>query len=364
MRCIAAAVGLVGFGAGPTLFAITLEERPAFVEGVEALEDGQFNAAADNLAALIEAADDLKPSEASRVRQIRLEALVRAGQVGPALTQAADPLLEKSALCRFWHGLALVQANRWAEASQELEPLIGSLAADFPYPEELALNLATCRHRQGDGDGAIALLEGVFDRSPLPQYRERAVLQAAHVEIERTKYEEAYAWMDRPGQGARTSGGHAARRLLDAVIAYREARFDDAESVSRELAGEMATTTIGDRAIFLLSEIALARENPRDASRLLADLIEARPNSPLLDSAFRRLVSLEGVPRGALGNRLEGWAQDAEAIDRQALALFYGGVAARHAGATDTALLALGRFRDEFPTHPSPRQPTSRRPRR
>lgn len=339
-------------GISDSALAITLEERPAYVEAVEALQDAQPLEAAEKLAQLIEAANDLEPEEASRVRRLRLEALVRAGQVGAALTQASDPLLQSSTDANFWKGMAFVQASQWEEASETLSGVAEEPWEIFRYSEELALNLALCRHRIGDGDGAIEWLQRLLDRSTLPGYRDRALLLAARVEMDRGRLEQAKAWLEKPSPRPGFRPGLGERSLLRARIALQEERMDEAILMAEEVIQGLPQTPTGDRAALLLAETEELRERPQLAFARLAQLIDSRPDSPVLPAAFAQLAKLEDIPFRFFESQLNPWTADEANPARRALALFYTSIVARRTGAPDIALNALDQFLAEFPLHP------------
>ncbi len=364
-------VGMVVFASPGTGLraqsATALADRPAYVSAVSALREGRSALAAEKLDQLIEAADNLAPADAEAVRLLRLEALVRSRATSAALNAISDDVFPRSPKRDFWHGLALIQARRYQDAVERLSPLVESLPPGFPDADELRLNLAIARHRTGDSEGAVALLTALSeDAEAALDTRQRAVILAARIEMERERYGQARTRLEEmpdptgsspPPDPVAPAGANSfpaafESRLLAGRIALKQGKFDEAGSLFSEVAGEAEGTPAGDRASLGRADVALAESRFRQAALLLQSLIADRPDSPFTGAAFQRLNQLGEKRVPGLLRRLEAWSGDESAPSRRAFALFFFAVVSRAEGQPDVAVAALGDFLAGYPRHP------------
>ncbi len=351
-RQAALAIATIVLAASPA-GAQSLEERPGYVAAVSALQNGSPDTAAVKLAELLEAASDLTPVESNQIRLLRLEALVRARGIGPALTAAADPAFGESPEKAFWHGLALTRAGSHAQALERLETIERGGDEGFAHRDELVFNLAMLRHRFGDHESALAALRPYLDPGhALPSLHERAILMAAGILIDRDRLDEADELLDRPVRDSADPAAEDRRELLRGRLALRRERPAAAVAIYERVAARAPETLTGQRAVLGQADVAAGQGVPRKAAGILLDFIERFPRSPVLGAAFERLASFGGLPLPSTVVQLGNWSSDNSQPSRQALALLFSARAAGDAGNQAAALDYLSRFLAAFPRHP------------
>lgn len=351
--CLAVAVGAALSAAPAPAQTVPLADRSTFVDGLSALREGRADLAAERFDQLLGSAENLSSEDAETLRLLRLEAFVRSRAAAAAIAAVDDASFPESPRRDFWHGLALAQAKRYPEAIARLGPLASLPPEIQPHPVELSLNLAICQHQTGDSDAALATLEPLRKSDG----RSRADLLSARIQMSRGRPVDAahltgYDAGPNPVDPATGSDLAAHSGVLRGRLALAEGRFDEAETLFRKVIATAPTDPASDRARLGLVEISLASEKPRQAANLLMEFIDARPASPWLGAAFRRLNNLRSLHSIAILRRLETWATGDTDPRRRAFAQFHLAVTQRDLGNTDAALANLGSFLAGSPRHP------------
>ncbi len=340
IRLVVAAAAALAASAAPAQ-TLPLTDRPAYADGLNALHDGRADLAAERFDQLLASAENLSPDDAETLRLLRLECFVRSRAAAAAIAAAEEPDFPESPRRAFWHGLALAQGQRHAEALDHLAPLASLPPADQPHPVELVLNLAICLHQTGDSDAALTTLE----RLRATGGRERATLLASRIKMSLGR---ADATADLTGYDAGPnpveSDTAAQSALLRGRIAMHEERLDEAGDHFKTAITLSPSGPPGERARLGLVEISLAAGKTRQAANQLIEFIDARPASPWLGAAFRELVRLSQANPGGILRRLEDWASADTDPRRRAYAQFHLAVVHRDLGQTDAAIADLGDF--------------------
>lgn len=341
-----------------------LTDRPAYAAAVGALRENRPALAAEKLDQLIEAAENLAPTDAETVRLLRLEALVRSQAISTAIHALSDEAFPPSPERSFWAGLALIQARRYAEAVENLAPLVNSAPREFAYRPELLQNLAVAQHRNGESDRAIVTLEILIADSEMPAaFRQAGRLLAARIEMDRGRLGLARTRLETDAEADSTGSGpepnpvwspefQFERDLLLGQIALKQERFDDASQAFSAVAENAKISLTAERAQLGLIDESLAKGQLRQAEQRLRAFLETRADSPLIADAFQRLSQLGSQQIPSLQRQLESWSADVTYPNRRAYALFYRAILARDVGNAESAVANLGDFLADFPRHP------------
>ncbi len=270
------------------------------------------------------------------------EAFVRAGNPVGAL-QALDAD-DRSPEALFWRGRALIELERYEEASYLLEavPVEHELS---PYAQRALIYCAW----------QCPLLDFPFIVAPLtesanPDIARLATAALAEYELRQADSGSADALHAIQELAALAPEWVLASRLLEIEALRQQRRFEEALALCRQLEGDRNLPTLARQRVRLaLSEIYYAKEQHQaetgeapvavpnddadeDASlsetdegkgeETLLQFIASNPDSPLLPEAFRRLAQHGTLEQGAYAiGKLEEWMKDPARPRRAALAL-------------------------------------------
>ena len=332
-----------------------LEDIPEYQTARTALADHLYGLAAGKLERLLNSEANLTEAEKDTLRLAAAEANLRDRKPEAALALLDRPSPAGSTAAAFWRGSALAAAGRLNEALDALQPAAAD--ASFVHHAEAVLTRANLLHTLGDSDTALAELTAFSEAAASPDTAVRARIRAAEIEISRGHLESAARLLQAsaPAPDAPPLPATAAMelKLASARLALAKNDARTAASLFRELIETDDKSPIALRQRAIIGEAGAwgqLGEKPR-ASKTLTDFIESNPSSPLLELAFRSLETLELLSEPPVLAQTETWAADGSTPARQALAVFYRGVAETRAGGLDEASEIFARFLREFPNH-------------
>lgn len=133
-------------------------QRAEYRQAVQALKDRLPEVAVARLKKLL-ATSAVKGAAAGQVKLLLAEALVRTGRADEALAAVSAPETRELPDSTFWHGAALAQLGRFAEAEKEL----AALPAESPCAVEAAFSRASVLHALGQTAAALELLRPLLE---------------------------------------------------------------------------------------------------------------------------------------------------------------------------------------------------------
>ena len=316
-----------------------LEKNGDFRDAMQALHDHLPTVAAEKLKKCL-AAEGLSEDDRVQVAMKLGEAWVRANQPDSAMEVLADPLLRELPEAEFWNAQALVRNGRFSEAEKAFAALLDR--PGFPYRDEVALNRAAILVSLRQPDAALENLEIVF-ASEHPANATLARMKAAEIEMKRDRLDAAKEILDRIDEPPAS----LQRQLLYLQARLQMAGGDPYNSgvVFKQLTADPTglTERVYHSSYLALADALEASGKREEAVRLIRRFINRFPDSSFLALAFSRLEKMENFNQPGLDPYLARWLQATEE-ERKALALFYSGIAKKHAVSVEEAIETLEQF--------------------
>ena len=360
--------------------AETLDEIPAYREGLDALSDHLWDLAADRFQEALKAPD--LPEKARQTLLLRLaEAHIRDRHTDSAAVVLSHDLLKDHPERPFWLAQNLLAQGRMREALTAFQ----ALPADSPFRIESLLTTARVQRAIGDTSGALATLDTLLK---LPKAPSSARILRASFLLADSRPADALKAMPEP---ASLPIGQANQiRLLRARCLLALDQPEAALPILLNLVGDpddplaAQNQTLRDhhQAIIDLARARLALGKRQEAADGLLPFPPKNPKSPLLDEAFAVLTSClpeTPAPNDPILTRLREWIPVAPISPPPAMiapgttasaawpgetptgetlapeALFHLALATRKLNlpeASASSLRLLWRLRLEFPQHP------------
>jgi tetratricopeptide (TPR) repeat protein len=244
---------------------------------------------------------------------IRLaEAWVRDGKPKEALELLEQSFVSGHPEAPFWKGQALSGLGRFADAVASLGPIIANPAA--PFRIEAGFSVANLQMALGLPDEALRALSSLAD-IPDPHQTSKIRLHQVEILLDLERYAEARAMMPVADQVAPED--KALATFLEAHLLLGEGRAEDAASSFQTLIDQPQGQSLRryHAAAVGLADALKQRGTPEAAVSFLIAFIQEHPDSPQLDSLFRRL--LQGLPEKPAANdpvleRIGQWFAGAE----------------------------------------------------
>ena len=249
----------------------------------------------------------LAPEAKAEIAIQLAEALVRGGNPTAALELLAESFVAKHPSRRFWHAQALAGLNRYSEAIDTFSELLRDPAA--AHRTEAARTQANLQLALELPDAALATLEQILpslDEAASP----RILLQQIEILLDLGRHAEARKIF--PSEDKLGSQDRALAAFLNARLLQSEGRPAEAATAFQALLNQDQDQplTRHHAAAIGLAECSAAQGQADLASASLLSFIQENPESPLLDSMFRRIVAWlpERLPANDLSlERLAQW---------------------------------------------------------
>lgn len=360
--------------------AETLDDVPAYREGLDALSDHLWDLAAEKFKEALDTPD--LPEKARQTLLLRLaESHIRDRHTEAAAVVLSHEILQDHPERPFWLAQNLLAAGRMREALTAFQ----ALPADSPFRIESLLTTARVQRAIGDTSGALATLDALLKLPKAPA--SARILRAAFL-LADSRPADALKAMPDPD---RLPAGEANQvRLLRARCLLALDQPEAALPILLTLVGDpddplaAQNQTLRDhhQAIIDLARTRLALGKRQEAADGLLPFPPKNPKSPLLDEAFAVLTSClpeTPAPNDPILTRLREWIPVAPislppasiapgdsavaswpgetAIDESLApeALFHLALATRKLNLPEAAVSSrrlLWRLRLEFPHHP------------
>lgn len=223
-----------------------------------------------------------KPQTAVRLA----ESWIRDGQPEQALKLLDESFASGHPEALFWRGQALAAMGRLADALEAL--LAFSKNPDAPFASETAFTVKSLQLALGKPRAALETLE-VFAQKSEPGIAAKARLQQIEILLDLRRTEQARAIM--PDAKSISPGDVPRATFLEARLLLAEGKPAEATDALQKLLDPSTSQNSGlrQRAAVAMADTFLARENPQAAIQFLLSFIQENPDSPELDSLFRRL---------------------------------------------------------------------------
>jgi TolA-binding protein len=299
--------------AGPAAWAA--KDAAALVKsGETALADRLWEIAGPRFRqALI--APDATP-ELKALAAVRLaEALIREGNPGEALEILSQSAVTGNPEAPFWKAQAMLAQNHANDAIALFAQILDDPAS--PHRTEAGFTRASLLLGLGRPDEALATLARLLGEAP-PTDLTRIRLFQAEILLDQDRFADARRAM--PEAEHITPADAPLAAFLEAQLQRQEGHPEIAEAAFRTLLNQSLTghseglsRTDLDLAAIGLAESIAAQGDPEAASRSLLDFIRDRPDSPLLDAMFSRILSwLPDQPTAtdAVLERVAEWIPD------------------------------------------------------
>lgn len=260
-------------------------------------------------------APDATP-ELKALAAVRLaEALIREGNPGEALEILSQSAVTGNPEAPFWKAQAMLAQNHANDAIALFAQILDDPAS--PHRTEAGFTRASLLLGLGRPDEALATLARLLGEAP-PTDLTRIRLFQAEILLDQDRFADARRAM--PEAEHITPADASLAAFLEAQLQLQEGHPEIAEAAFRTLLNQSLTghseglsrTDLDLAAIGLADSIA-AQGDPEAASRSLLDFIRDRPDSPLLDAMFSRILSwLPDQPTAtdAVLERVAEWIPD------------------------------------------------------
>jgi len=276
---------------------------------------------------------DLELRHQAKIKLV--EAFLAAGRTGEALQQLRDPEVKSPLL----EARAQAAAKNWNAAL--------ALYATVPDDAKAIIGKAECLHALGRLSEAVAALEGIAAKAPVP-----VSLRLGEFYLEGDQHNKCADLLAKI-RGPLSTADQKWKQYLEARVFLAENKYEEAygkfEALQRDpqqVSGELiAGATIG------MTESQTKLKGLTEADDILEQFIWKHPENPSLGTLFVKLDQVyEGEENPPLGE-LQKWAQREPAI-RGGYGTFYLAKALLRDDRTDRALAVLENFGGRFPQHP------------
>jgi tetratricopeptide (TPR) repeat protein len=224
-------------------------------------------------------------AEASRIRLLLAEALVRGERPEEALDILSKRGMKELPGSVLWKGFALAALGRNEEA---IAALTSSAAADDP---QAILTTANLLLAEGRTEEALQRIAPASSRATDPAAKQ-GLPPRVSILIEQGRHAEARALLPLPADPA-SPQIPPAERLLHGRLLRIEGNAEQAATVLKSLLDPRNTPgPVLHRAAVELTDALLATGNEQEAASFLTGFIDTHPESPQLDALFERLHTL------------------------------------------------------------------------
>jgi tetratricopeptide (TPR) repeat protein len=322
-------------------------EHPSLTQARRALSEGIPQVAIHTLSSAL-ATPGLSPAERPVVRRLLAEAHLSAGDSAAALeTLSTFPEADSAAALLRAHAFAA--EGRWSEAL----PVYQSLNGRLGVPSAAAVGEAESLQAVGQTAEAIAVLERLV-RAEQAGPAARLRLAALLLEVDRGVEARAILKATPPG----TPGDENWRRYIEARILLLEKNtrgaFAILDSMLRRPDGsqpENLSANLFAAATLALAETSLTPDNPEPAIKILETFIRKNPDSPQIETVFRRLDQLYARDRTPQEGVMQNFVRDLPPRVKALARLYITRMQMREKNYV-RASLSIRQFLSVFPDHP------------
>lgn len=348
-------------------------EIPAYRQGIEALSSHLWEIAAARFQTALET-KGLTDSTRNEILLRLAETQVRGDQATAALETLAQLKPANGPAGTFWRAHALAGLGKFRESADLFAPLAADSGS--PFHTEAAFTRASLLLSLGDVAAARATLEPLTKGPRASQ----ATLRLAEIAFDQGDPATARKWLAQLKSPAAPLDREA--QYLDARLLLQEGKPDAAASSFASLVADPQGQSLVHHhgAALGLAAAFAAAGDPGKATETLVAFIQNYPQSPLLETAFRSLLTLlpaQATPADPILEQMAKWSPappaaaapvplaaagcavawptlPAERSDRAAMALWFRALGLRtiqQPVARNETLRLLRRLRLEYPDH-------------
>lgn len=303
-------------------------------EAERAAREGVTEVSIVKLERYLQGASD--PAASRRAKMLLAENFLNVRKGNEAMRVLADPDLPEPE-ADFLRARAALRLQHWNAADETYTRLLQT-APEAAQQERARLGLAAAKYGAKDLDAALKVLVSLL-QTPAP-LNERAVLLAAQICLERSRFSDAQTWLERLGNAGPRE--QILRGCLQGELFLKQGHTAEARQAFEDVVNATAGKT--GRALAIaqtgLSQIDLASQDFEDAETRIEKIIGDQPRTPLLPQLFRTLFDIYTLESSATDNELAAWAAEDPAVigrERPSYALFYLGKLAQNQGSADRA---------------------------
>jgi tetratricopeptide (TPR) repeat protein len=343
--------------------AVKLETLAPYREGVEAMSSRLWEVAAVRFREVLNR-PDLSPASKKSLQLRLAETYVRAQRPAEALKVLSQPSLAKEPGTAYWKAQAFAQQGKLSSALGLLDG--AALAPDASYRVEAIFSRAALLVSLGEPRDALEVLNRLDEDKSTAVQRELSMRRSLiWLELnEPGKVLEAFPNPSPDGKASEVDLLRNKALLMKQDVAGAKAGFT-------ALLPKSGTppTPIQHAAVIGLAEVLLAEGKRSEAADSLLAFIDKNRTSPVLESAFQKLIAClpdQPTPNDVILTRLAQWCpaagqdqvvgtSEVEAGVFVPLALYYDALGQRRVGSAESknqARLLLDRLRREYPRHP------------